>query len=102
MYQPPYQYLNKGTYGSPGGIIHAGQHAIGTMIILVFFTNPLIALALSVTEMIVHYHIDWAKMNINKIKGWACNTHDEFWIFLGFDQFLHYLTYIVIISMLVI
>lgn len=33
----PYQYLNKGTYGHPGGLIHATIHYIGTYIILSFF-----------------------------------------------------------------
>ena len=25
LLQRPYQYLNKGIYGHPGGIVHAGQ-----------------------------------------------------------------------------
>jgi hypothetical protein len=35
--QTPYQYLNKGKYGHPGGIIHAGIHVALT---------PLVCLAL--------------------------------------------------------
>lgn len=50
-------------------------------------------------EYALHYHIDWAKMNLNKKMGWAANTHNEFWILLGVDQLLHYLTYCFILWM---
>ena len=31
VFQRPYQFLNKGIYGHPGGILHAGLHAAGTI-----------------------------------------------------------------------
>jgi hypothetical protein len=39
LYQPPYQWKNKGTYGHLGGIVHAGQHALATFSVLLFFTS---------------------------------------------------------------
>lgn len=99
-YQPPYQWQNKGTYGHIGGIIHSGQHAVFSWFVLLYFASFPVALGLAIFEFIAHYHIDWAKMNINKSQGWACNTHNEFWILTGLDQYLHYITYIVMIGIL--
>jgi hypothetical protein len=99
--QTKYQWSNKGAYGHPGGVLHAALHAVGTYLCVVFFTKPEIALGLALIDCIVHYHIDWAKMNINKWKGWAPTTHPQFWVLLGLDQLLHQLTYIAIVFVLV-
>ena len=93
-YQPPYMWKNKGTLGHPGGIMHSGFHAAGSLIILIFWTEPGIALTLVTLEFITHYMTDFTKMNINKAMGWACNTHEQFWILVGVDQLVHQLTYI--------
>ena len=99
--QTPYQWMNKGIYGHPGGLLHAGLHGATTFGVLVFFVVAPYALFLGVLDAIVHYHIDWAKMNINKHYGWTADKNPEFWWLLGLDQFLHYFTYIVILLMLV-
>lgn len=95
-YQPPYMWQNKGTFGHWGGVVHSGIHAFTTFIILLFFTTPVLALLLMLFEFVVHYLTDYAKMNINRIKGWGATTHNEFWQLTGFDQLMHQLTYIVI------
>ena len=95
-YQPPYMWQNKGTFGHWGGVAHSGIHAFTTFIILLFFTTPVLALLLMLFEFVVHYLTDYAKMNINRIKGWGATTHNEFWQLTGFDQLMHQLTYIVI------
>ncbi len=100
--QIPYHYLNKGAYGHFGGIEHALMHGIGTCIVLVFFTNPLLALGLALIDMVVHYHIDWAKMNINRIMNWMPNTSEYFWWLLGADQFLHQATYLALVALVVV
>ncbi len=97
LYQPPYQWQNKGTYGHLGGIIHSGQHAVATFLILLFFINPISAVVISVLEFGIHYHMDWFKMKYNKLKGWTATTHNEFWILLGVDQLVHSLTYVLIV-----
>ncbi len=97
--QKPYQWMNKGTYGHPGGLLHSGLHGLGTWLSLVWFTPYAIALALF--DFVVHYHIDWAKMNLNAKMGWGANTHEEFWWLLGLDQYIHSLTYIAIVAFIV-
>ena len=98
MFQPEFQWRNKGTYGHLGGIVHSGQHAVGTLglalFVPVFFPWLLIVAAV---EYLVHYHIDWAKSQINSRRGWDANKNPEFWFLTGFDQYLHMLTYVLII-----
>ena len=89
--QNQYQIQNKGTYGHPGGILHSGLHGIATWLCLIWFT-PL-ALWLAFVDFVVHYHIDWAKMHLNRITGWTINQSPFWWLF-GLDQYLHALTYI--------
>ena len=99
-FQGPYQYLNKGTYGHPGGILHAGVHGLGTFAVFIWFTTPLVAVCLALVDFLLHYHIDWAKMNINKKLGYGPTTHEQFWWLLGVDQLLHALTYLGLVTFL--
>jgi hypothetical protein len=92
LYQPPYQWKNKGTYGHLGGIVHAGHHALATFSVLLFFTP--FALHIALAEMVIHYHMDWFKMWYNKKKGWGPTTHVQFWNLTGIDQWVHSLTYL--------
>lgn len=89
----PYQYRNKGTYGHLGGILHSGIHVVGSMLVMLFFTNLYMALILSLFDGIMHYHIDWAKMNIGKKYSLKPDNSEMFWVLLGFDQLLHVTTY---------
>jgi hypothetical protein len=91
-----WMYRNKGTYLHPGGIAHAATHAIGTLIILAPFIGGA-AVLYALIDMLVHYHIDWAKMNVNKHYDLQPNTSERFWILLGFDQLLHHITYFAIV-----
>ncbi len=88
--QPPYQWQNKGKYGHPGGLLHAAIHGTFTYIILYYFNMPL---WLALLDLIVHYHIDWLKMQL----PWKPDNK-YFWWALGVDQMLHYLTYAGIIA----
>lgn len=98
-YQPPYMWQNKGTFGHWGGIAHSGIHALTTYFILVpFVASPMTALILASVEFASHYVTDWAKMNINRVKGWGATTHNEFWQLTGFDQLVHQLTYVAIVA----
>lgn len=87
LLQGPFQFLNKGTYGHPGGILHAGLQAIGTFVVLGFFVGPVVSFTLGVLDGVVHYHIDWA--------------NEKFWWLLGLDQYLHYMTYAFLLGALV-
>lgn len=95
--QPRYQYSNKGTYGHPGGLLHAFLHFIATWACFIFYAKYAVVLAL--IDAVLHYHIDWAKVNINKKMGWGPTTHEEFWWLTGLDQFLHALTYVGLVCM---
>jgi hypothetical protein len=97
----PYQYKNKGTYGHPGGILHSGLHYIGTWWVLVWFIGVYPAVFFALLDGVIHYHIDWAKMNINEKMGWTPTNSEKFWILLGVDQLLHALTYLSIVWMIV-
>lgn len=97
--QGKYQWSNKGTYGHKGGLLHAGMHGIGTVLVFSIL-DPLSAIIAGVIDAFVHYHIDWAKVYINKALKWGPTTHEEFWWLLGFDQYLHTLTYISLVFMI--
>lgn len=93
--QYDYMVREKGIYGAPGGLHHAGVHACFTFLILVFFCyNPALMVWLSVADFIIHYHIDWAKQQLNRGYTYADRM---WWVWLGADQAAHYLTYIGII-----
>lgn len=100
LWQPPFEWQNKGTYGHVGGIMHSMKHAVATAFILLFFANLHYVGLLALGEFVIHYHMDWFKMWYNKKKGWGATTHNEFWIFLGVDQLVHYLTYIAICALI--
>lgn len=99
----PWMYKNKGTYGHPGGVAHAMVHAVGTWIVILWHPSisDELALAVGMMDGVLHYHIDWAKMTI----GRACNlkptNSDWFWILLGFDQYLHHLTYFILAGLII-
>ena len=93
----PWMYLNKGRYLHPGGIVHAGVHGIGTLIVLSFFFEIKLSIFYALIDMLVHYHIDWAKMNLSRHYDLKPNNSEWLWVLLGLDQLLHHLTYFAII-----
>jgi hypothetical protein len=99
--QGPYQYLNKGTYGHFGGIVHSAFHGLLTALCFWWYA-PLSCIWLGLIDFITHYHIDWAKMNLNKKFGWGPTTHEQFWWLLGLDQFLHAMTYVGLVSLVTV
>lgn len=99
----PWLYSRKGYYGSPGGLVHAAIHGIGTAVVLAFF--PLsgeVILWASVADIAAHYHIDFAKMRLNRAFGWGPTTSEWFWMLVGLDQLAHHLTYAAIAFAVVI
>ena len=96
IWQPAYEHQNKGIYGHWGGIRHALKHALGTAQCFIWFV-PISSISLIfVIDFCVHYHIDWAKVNLSS----TFNTKDpQFWWLTGIDQFLHQITYIGLIWM---
>lgn len=98
--QYDYMIRDKGTYGAAGGLHHAATHACWTFLILIpFVTSADQLLLLPLFDFTAHYHIDWVKQQLNR----GLTTADRmFWVWLGLDQALHYLTYILIIAIVLI
>jgi hypothetical protein len=98
--QTPYQFLNKGKYGHPGGMVHAGIHALGSMLAFLIITpSAPLGAAIVIGEFIVHYHIDWLKERTVKVNRWVF-PQSEFWWTFGADQALHQATYVAIVALL--
>lgn len=98
--QTPYQFMNKGTYGHPGGFVHAGLHALGSILaFLVISPGLALGAAIVVGEFIVHYHVDWTKEWA--LRRWNLTTTDGgYWRIYGADQLAHQITYVVITALL--
>jgi len=98
--QTGYQYRNKGRYGHPGGIVHAGLHTIASLpaVLLMIKTPDLIA-AIAAAEFLVHYHTDWLKEQINEHRK-LTQSETLYWVVFGADQLIHQMTYVVILAVL--
>lgn len=92
--QSGYMVANKGRYGHPGGIQHAGLHAMGSAGVLLaagIGTGTVVILAL--IELLLHYHIDWVKELLTRL--WKLDPNVvRFWHVHGVDQALHQATYV--------
>jgi Protein of unknown function (DUF3307) len=98
LLQSPYQYSNKGSYGHPGGLIHAGLHALGSIPALLILAVPFgLLVALVVGEFVVHYHLDWTKAQIARKFNFN-DTQQGYWAIFGADQLAHQLTYVAILA----
>ena len=88
--------IEKGTYGARYGIYHSAIQGAGTFFALCWI-HPFLGVITGIFDFLVHYHIDWAKMNINRKYGYTPKDH-EFWFWLGLDQLAHQLTYVFIVG----
>jgi uncharacterized protein DUF3307 len=97
--QTRYQVDNKGFYGRPGGLVHAAWHIVFSIPVLLILTHAagLIA-SLLVLEFLVHYHTDWLKARTQRLRGWSQNDA-IYWVAFGTDQFVHQVTYIAMIAL---
>ena len=84
----------KGIYGQPLGLLHAGLHAVGTFIVCIAMGLGLqTALALAAVDGVIHYHIDFIKESFVRARDWSFGNAQFWWAMVG-DQFLHNVTYI--------
>ena len=98
--QTTYLYRNKGIYGHRAGFIHAGLHAGGSLpAILLLSRDPGIIAAILAVEFLIHYHVDWLKLHIDKRYRLGINQ-SLYWAVFGADQLLHQLTYVGILAVL--
>jgi hypothetical protein len=99
--QDPQEIAHKGQYGHWLGIRHSVKHGIGTAVAVALTLGPdmwLVSVMLGMFESVIHYHIDWAKMNW----GQRDTRHPSFWAHLGLDQMAHHLTYVGIVAIIVL
>lgn len=88
----------KGTYLDWRGVKHSVKHGIGTFLIFFLVTDmtAIDAVMFGTLDFILHYHIDWTKININKENNYTVEN-PKFWQWLGADQLAHSLTYLFIV-----
>lgn len=85
------------------GVKHSLKHGIGTfwcvwVIVGGQFGDMWYAVILGAADFLIHYHVDWIKMNY----GNRDVQSPAFWNHLGFDQMIHHLTYIAIAALVVL
>ena len=81
----------KAIYGNKDGIAHSIEHALLALWVTFIITlNTPLSLAIGLIDGVLHYHIDWTKMNY----GNRDITNKLFWNHLGLDQLAHALTYV--------
>ena len=91
----------KGSFFSPGGYIHAGIHAVGTIIVFALFAIPATLFwSLVALEFVIHYLVDFGKRNFGDHVS-STESPRMFWAINGFDQLLHHLTYIALAMLIV-
>jgi hypothetical protein len=98
--QTAYLYRNKGIYGHPAGFIHAGLHAVGSLpAIILIGGEPGLITVIVIGELLIHYHVDWSKLYIDKHFRLRIDR-SAYWVVFGLDQLLHQATYIAILALL--
>ena len=78
---------------------HYIEHGFFTFVSVIFFTSWPLALALSILDYIIHWHVDYSKSKI--VKHFSIDRQSrQFWRLQAIDQFLHYSTYAGIVFIL--
>lgn len=95
--QTPKMLSGRGEYWHLGRAQHAGIHALGSAIVLAIMGAPAIfTLVLMAAEWFVHFNIDFFKASYSEHKKYT-PAQAGFWRAAGVDQFMHHLTYIVMV-----
>jgi hypothetical protein len=98
--QTKFQVDTKRIYGHYGGFIHAGLHGLGTLPVLFIMGTPTNLLVLIVLgEILLHYHVDWLKAQVDGWTGWT-EKDQAYWAVFGTDQLIHQLTYLGMVAYL--
>jgi hypothetical protein len=94
LLQPGWVIRGKGDFRRPGGYVHAGVHALGSL--PAFFIAGLgiaeIA-AFALAEFVIHFAIDHTKALLSRNSKSGPNTR-AYWAMHGADQLMHQLTYV--------
>lgn len=95
--QTPRMLTGRGTYLHMGRAQHAGLHAVFSFGCLMLVSAPIpFAVILCAVELVLHYHIDWAKGRYSDKVQHGPNDAG-YWRAFGTDQLMHQLTYVAMI-----
>jgi hypothetical protein len=102
LLQPGWMIAGKSSFMRLGGYVHVGIHAVGTVLVLALAETALsLIVMLVLAEAVVHYLID-----LGKVRWSAAHPSDpgrlSFWVAHGADQFLHQLTYALMLFVLLL
>ena len=99
-WQTAWMLHDKARWGAPGGVSHAALHGgLTAAILLLFGLGPGVVVLVSLAEMLVHYHIDWAKARWSLARGDGPGQA-MFWRAIGVDQLAHQLCYLALVALL--
>ncbi|MDP5217644.1 DUF3307 domain-containing protein [Ruegeria sp. 2205SS24-7] len=95
--QTPFMLSGRGEYWHMGRALHAGVHAVGSAIVLLIVGTPLAFLLLLIAlEWFIHFNIDYGKAHYSDKMELQPNQA-RYWHAVGFDQFLHQMTYVAMV-----
>ena len=86
---------HKHIYSSPKALLHSIHHGVGTWIVLIFFTNYLLAITLALLDAVLHHNIDFIKSTLVKRNNWT-QEGKWYWVATTVDQNLHFTGYFLI------
>ena len=86
----------KGIFGNFTGTKHSIKQGLATGWVLFPFVDPILLFIIVYIEIHVHYLIDYFKARY----GLSDVSDKKFWVQLGCDQYLHYLTYLAIVHII--
>lgn len=102
LLQPAWMVRGKDDFAHAGGYAHAALHGLGSAAIMLLFGLAALPLAiLSIGDCVVHYVIDFAEARWSRAHP-ADPKSRIFWMTHGAGQFLHQLTYAVMIFLILI
>lgn len=97
LLQARWMIAGKLSLRKPGGYVHVGIHALGSLIVLFLAGVPLAVSALLIlAEAVVHYLIDYGKASWSRTRP-ADVTAASYWAAHGADQLMHQITYALMI-----
>ena len=81
-------------YGDLKGIEHSLWHGILTALIFGLVVPIQLSLVLGLVDMMLHYHIDYAKIRYEA----RTTSETKKWAYFGLDQCAHQITYVILIA----
>ena len=93
LLQPGWVIKGKGDFRRPGGYVHAGVHALGSLpAFLIAGLGVMEIAAFTAAEFVIHFAIDHTKAWLSRDSKSGPNTR-AYWAMHGADQLMHQLTY---------